>query len=395
MVSSISFGNKYGTSQYSRDLENVVKYATGTNIVTAEEGPFDGMGIMVGIGGAMEAFKGGQWLWSNRKDTKGAWAKFSEEAKLQSKAFNEAGGWKNAEAYKIALREHGAKTIKELVPTGDKFTRLSKETQALYAEAQTAAELATKDPLKAKEAFKLANEKLALANAKASVEGVAIPAKGFWGQLSKGFKKITGLSRLDVELKSLATKSPMTAKLLKYGKGNALFLAITGAVELFTQVIPAFSLGSDKGVKQIGKSAVKTGASIGGWVVGSAIGAKGGAMAGAAIGSVFPGVGTVIGGAIGSLVGLVGGCLGSWAATKMAKGVTGEDEVEKEKEKQAKLLADNASKSPEQAQQLMMTAAQKLQAEGTESEDAKIAFRSLQNLSPMMNNSKSGNNPFA
>jgi len=396
MGPNISVGSKYSSSQYSRDLENVIKYATGTNIITPEEGPLDGMGIMVGIGVATDAFKGGQWLWSNRKDTKGAWATFAEEAKLKSNAFNEAGGWKNPEAYKLALREHNAKTIAELIPQGDKFTSLSKETQGLYLEAQKATELAVKNPLKIKDAFKLADEKLALANAKACVERIAMPAKGFWGKLVKGFKQYSGLSHIDVKLKSLAVKSPMTAKLLKYGKGNGLFLAITGVAELFTQVIPAFNIGPDKGIKQIGKSSVKTAASIGGWVAGSAIAAKGGAMAGAAIGSAFPGVGTVVGGVVGSLVGLVGGCLGAWAVTKVAKGMIGEDEVEIEKEKQAKLLASNAGKSPEQTQQLIMTAAQKLQTEGVESEDAKIAFKSLQKLAPMfMDKSNSGNNPFA
>lgn len=412
MVRGINVGNEYNTYKYSRDIENIVKYTTGTNIVAPEEGPFDGMGMMVGIGVAMEGFKGGKWLWNNKKDVKGAWAKFVADSKIQADAFKAAGGLKNIDTYKMVLREHSAKAIKEMVPQGDKFTNLSKETQGLYKEAVSATELATKNPAQTKEAFKLANEKLAQAGAKAHVENINVPAKGFFGKIGRAISKYSGASYLNGQMKTLATKSPLTAKLLKYGKGNGLFLAITGAVELFTQVIPAFGLGADKGVKQIGKSAARTGASIGGWVVGSAIAAKGGAMAGAAIGSIVPGVGTVVGGVVGSLIGLVGGCLGSWAATKAVNGVVGENETDKAKNKQAQQVASEAGQNPEEMQQLVVAAAQKLQAEGIQSDDAKIAFKSLQKIAPVVmaqaneNQSQinkndvnftgnSGNNPFA
>jgi phage tail tape-measure protein len=182
-------------------------------------------------------------------------------------------------------------------------------------------------------------------------------------------------------MKNFALKSPAMGKLLKYGKGNGWFLALEGGMALFTQIIPSFSqLGTGSGIKQIFKSTVKTAASVGGWIVGSAVAGQAGAMAGAAIGSIVPGVGTVIGGVVGGLIGMIGGCIGAWAATKVATKIVGKDELELAKEKEAKRLAKEASKSPEQMQAMLTTAAQRLQSEG-ESEDSKMVFGSLQNLS--------------
>lgn len=398
MIRNVSIGSEYNNfGQSSKDIENVIKYSMGTTIVAQEESPFSGMGIMVGLGGAMEAFKGGKWLWNNRKDIKGGWGKFAEETKAQNAAFNNAGGYKSLDAYKITLNEHRAKTINEMIPTGDKFEKLNPETQKAYNATKEAAEYAAKNPQESNKAFKMANTKLAEANKMAHDEYMAKEATSFFGKLAKGFKKITGISALNGELKTLATKSPITAKLLKYGKGNGLFLAITGLTELFTQIIPAFKLGADKGVIQTTKSAVNTGASIGGWVVGSAIGAQGGAMLGAAIGSVGGPVGTVFGGVLGSVVGLIGGCVGSWAAMKVSKAFVGESEVEKAKEKQAKEMAKEVSKDPKAVQELVATAEQKLNSEGIESEDAKVAFTSIKKLAqltPPQTDMNSTNNPF-
>ena len=189
----------------------------------------------------------------------------------------------------------------------------------------------------------------------------------------------TVLTKCNGWLKGLATESPIMAKLLKHGKGNGLFLAIGAITELF-QIIPAFGLGADKGIAQIGKSAVNTAASIGGWTVGAAAGVQGGAMLGAAIGAVGGPVGSIAGSVIGSLCGLIGGCIGSWAATKASKAFVGKDEVEKAKEKQTKEVTKELSKDPKAMQELMQTAAQKLNSEGIDSEDAKIAFTSIKKL---------------
>lgn len=415
MVSSVNFGSGYNPKQYSKDLENIIKYSTGTTVVAQQESPFAGMGVMLGIGGAIEAFKGGKWLWNNRKDLKGAWANYAQESKVQSEAFNNAGGYKNVNAYKVALNEQKAKAINEVIPSGDKFEKLGEKAQAHYNKAKEMAKFATENPQHAEKAFKIANGRLAQANNLAHKESVNAPAikyqgnkytdikfldKGldntrtFLAKLTKGFKKFTDLSAAKGELLELATKSPTTAKLLKYSKGQGLFIAITGVVELLTQVLPAFGLGADKGVIQTVKSTVNTGASVGGWVAGSALGTKAGAMLGAAIGSVGGPVGTLAGGVVGSVIGLAGGCIGSWAAMKASKAFIGENEVEKAKEKQAKEMAKEISKDPKAVKELIITTAQKLDAEGIKTEDAKAAYISMQKVALATDEQESSNNPF-
>jgi len=392
MVNNVGFNSAYNMNQYSKDIENVAKYALGSTLVAHEESPFEGIGMMLGIGGAIEAFKGGKWLYSNRKDVNGAWSKFSTEATAKADVFKKAGGVTSWDAYKIAINDHKTKAIKEMIPQGDKLTKLSVKTQNLYKEVEKATELIAKDPTKAKEVFKIANEKLVQANALAHGELAKIPATGFWGKLGKGFSKYSGFSKLEGAMKNFALKSPAMGSLLKYGKGNALFIGVEGIMGLFTQVIPSFNqLGPVSGIKQIFKTGVKAVASAGGWVVGSAIAGQGGAMVGAAIGSIVPGVGTVIGGVIGGLIGMVGGCIGSWAAVKVATKLVGKDELELAKEKDAKKLAKQASKSPEEMQAMLTTATQRLQAEGAETEDAKVVFGSLQNLAKIAQTQPSNN----
>lgn len=397
MVNGVSFGNGYSTVQNSKDIENVVKYLTGTTIVPMADGPFQGMGIMLGISGLTSAWQGGKWVKSNWGDLAGGWNKYKAAAELQAIPYNNAGGWKSLNAWKLAGTQYDAKLITEAIPKGEAFAALSPKAQSLYTGASSAANFAAKNTDKAGEALKFANQQVAEANALVHAESIGKEATGFFGTLGQGFKKYTGLSALEGYTKNLAVKSPTMASILKFGKGNALFIAITGGVELFTQVIPAFHLGADKGAKQIGKSAVKTGASVAGWVAGSALGTKGGAMLGAAIGSAFPGVGTVIGGVIGGLVGFVGGCVGSWAATKGAEAIVGKSEVEIAKEEQASQVSKKVAQAPEQVDQLLAAAAQKLQAEGVNSEDAKVAFGSLRKLAAAkaqyaQNNSKTSAN---
>jgi hypothetical protein len=170
MFGNVGFNSAYSMNQYSRDIENVAKYALGSTLVAKEESPFEGLGLMLGIGVAIEGFKGGQWLWGNRKDVNGAWTKFAQESKIKADAFTKAGGLTSTNAYKYAMNQHRAKTIRGMIPVGDNFTRLSKKTQKLYTEAQKATESALKNPNKTKNAFKLANEKLVKANALAHGE---------------------------------------------------------------------------------------------------------------------------------------------------------------------------------------------------------------------------------
>lgn len=377
MVNNVGFSGYNNFAQYSaKDIENITKYALGTNIVEPDENPLGGPTIL--IGGLIESFKVGQWAWKNRKDMPTAWAKekqgFAKDYAYKKELLGN-GGWKKAETYKTVWNNYSANMVNEAIPEGEKFSKLSAETKKAYEAARKAAEAAktAKTAEAARASIKEANEALAKARNLAHIETTALEATTRWGKFSKGLGKYTGVTKLNGFMAKTATESPLMAKALKFGKGNGIFFAITGGLELFTQVIPAYSkLGAGKGTKQLMKSTAKTAASIGGWTAGMA--------AGAAIGSIIPGAGTVIGGAIGALCGFIGGTIGSWAAEKVTEKVVGKSELDIAKEKDAEEASLEAQNNPQAVQELMATAAQRLQQEGGESEDAKIAFTSMQNI---------------
>lgn len=380
------------------ELENLTKYATGTPITPVDDGgPFAGMGLMLGISGGMSALQGGKWLWNNRQDLSGGWAKNKAASLAQYNKLQTAGGLMSKGGYQYLVNTQNAKSVIEAIPSAKKLANLTeaakasdKATKALknYESARKAAEYAMASPQNAKRALYVANRRLA--NARALAHG-QIPAKGFFGKTGSFISKATGYSKASGAIKTFATKSPLTAKLLKCGKGNGAFLAITGGIELFTQVIPTFSqLGAKKGAKQAVKSTVKVGASIGGWIAG----AKAGALAGAAIGSFFPGLGNVVGGLIGAACGLIGGCVGSWLAGKAADKVCGKNELDKAKEAQAKQIARQAKTDKAAMQEIAAAAAQRLQAEGPDSADAKIAFGSLKKIQSSQTAQTTTSNPY-
>lgn len=111
--------------------------------------------------------------------------------------------------------------------------------------------------------------------------------------------------------------------------GAGTMAVIEGAIEGFTEVLPAFTEGGMKeGIKQTAKSTVTVGGSVVGWCVG----AKAGGSLGATIGTLIcPGIGTAIGGFIGSIV---GGAAASWAGRKAAKAITGKSYSEKKAEQE-------------------------------------------------------------
>jgi len=386
-ANNTSFGSGLNSQEYSKDIENLVKYGTGAAIVEQAPGPFEGMGLMLGIAGAMEAFKGGKWLLNNKKDLSGGWATYTAGANAQIAGIKTAGGVTTKAGLKNIMNIHNAKVITDAVPTGDKFVKLTeaaktsdRAAKALknYEAAKIAAKYAAEHPENAKRAFTVANKRLANANALAHGE---VGATGFFGKIGKFLGKYTGISKLNGAVKNLATKSPLTAKVLKFGKGNGIFLGITAAIEMFTQVIPTFAqLGFEKGLKQLGKSVVKTAANIGGWIAGSAVGTAGGAALGASIGVIGGPIGMAIGGALGGICGMIGGFIGSWAAGKAAEKLVGKNELDIAKEENAKTITEKVGQNPQAIQEVIATAEQRLQAEGNESEDAKIAFGSLSKL---------------
>lgn len=374
MVDNVSFNGSYNPNVYNKDLDRVAKYVLGTNLVAEQSNPFDGMGMMLGITGAMEGFKVGKWALDAKKkgNLSQAWQQemdtFKKGAGETKDLFSNPNVTKS-DALKTVWSNYSRKLINEAIPDAEKMEQLTKSGQngqeavKLYQSAKEAAEKASKmNPAEAKELLKTADESLAKANALAHGQ---IKAKGF-GKIIEILGKFTGVSKASEAIKDFATQSPLVAKMLKYGKGNGLFVGITGAMELFTQVMPAFGLGIDKGISQLVKSTVKTAASVGGWSAGAALGGAIGTM-------ICPGAGSLVGGAIGALLGVVGGSIGAWAAEKVAEDITGKSELDIAKEKEAAQLA----KSPTV---LIAKAKEKIQAEGVDSEDAKIAFQSLKRL---------------
>lgn len=145
----------------------------------------------------------------------------------------------------------------------------------------------------------------------------------------------------------LLDKIPGYTKLRSTGFGKAMghsgagFMAVMdGISETFTQVAPAFKIGTAEGFKQIGKSTVKVVAGAGGWLAGDALGKGIGAAIGTAI---CPGIGTAIGTFVG---GFLGGMVGSAVAGKAAKAITGKTEVEKYQEKQIAQTAQQVEADP-------------------------------------------------
>lgn len=324
MVSNVSFNGNSNWVLPTYDAEETLKYAVGTNLTNKEDSPFDNMGLMFAFTGGVEALKFGKWALNNKNDLSNALkadgAKIKENFIFEKEALK-GDGWKSPESYKNI------------------YTNAKVENACFKAEEAIA---------------KLEREK-------ASIEA------GKFSFLNRAQSKITGKSVEEVAAKRIekltvkaeeATKSAQIvagvidaekltagAKILKCVKGNGLFLAISGISELFTQVIPSFTqLGTNAGMKQLGKSVVKTAASAGGWVAGAAVGA--------AIGSVIPVAGTAVGAVVGGILGFVGGCIGAWLAEKAATAVVGKDELEIAEEKKA---AQQQATQQEDAQQNSQT----------------------------------------
>lgn len=210
-------------------------------------------------------------------------------------------------------------------------------------------------------------------------------------------KKALSKTTEETAIKVAGEGAKTVSKLGKAGKllkksGAGFMLAFSGVMETITEVVPTFKeLGKEKGMKQVGKSAVKVIGDTAGFVAGQAVGKLAGgivgAKVGAALGSFVPGIGNVVGAA----VGLIGGLLGSFIAGKITKKITGPTEREKAKEEQTKQAVNDISKDKESLDALKQAAAAKIQQEaettGTLSEDSYIALDSLSKLE--------GKNPFA
>lgn len=209
---------------------------------------------------------------------------------------------------------------------------------------------------------------------KAAQEGAEATSKGVFSTIK------SGLSKAGSAISSVVSKIPGASKVkeglswlgntkvgkLAKGTGAVGMMAIEGVLGLVTEVIPAFAQGGfDSGMKQLGKTAVKTVATGAGWVGGTAAATA----IGAAIGSIFPGVGTVIGGAIGTFI---GGMLGSTVANGIASKIVGKSEVEILQDEQFEEAAAQVAQDNNAMNELNQLVTAQVQAEitnGTADED--------------------------
>lgn len=371
MTSNVNV-NFTGNTYYSpKDIENLARYATGVAITNKDN--ISATEVLT-YPIVPTAIAGMSWL----KENRGHYGEAFNALKQSSQAMHDVyvSGGNFANGAKAVFNSSSASQLLSAIPTGDSFTQLSKTTQDLYTQAKAAAELAKGG---SKDAIAKASQLFTEANAAAYAEKAAT-ATGFWAKT----KNVLGITKASNAINQFAVKSPKFAKCLNTFKaqGGTMMLALEGATEAITTVYPTFKqLGVKAGMKQLGKSAVKTVASVGGWVAGAALGTKVGAL----IGSVVPGAGTavgaVVGGAIGSICSLIGGSLGSRLAKKGAEKIVGKDELVKAQENQAKQLAQAAQVNGQVLNQVVGAASQRLNDEGVTDEDSKIAYNSLASVS--------------
>ena len=269
-----------------------------------------------------------------------------------------------------ALGETNKQALQNLFGGKDKlskriadFIRTSNQSNRDYVDLRSNVKAQYKlDKLKEKLAKNPASEKLKSAVSKATEKAV-----------EAGIKNGSKLGKIGKFMKS---------------SGAGMMLVFSGIAEAFSEVVPTFKeLGAEKGLKQLGKSAIKVAGDTAGFIAGQQVGVALGTAIGTAI---FPGVGT----AIGAAVGFVGGLLGSFVAGKITKAITGPSEREIAKEEQYNQTAEEIANDNNQLQELKDAASLKIQQEaelngGQLSEDALIALETLENLED------SSTNPFA
>lgn len=309
----------------NQDINNLSKYVVGATINEQGESSYILPGVAL-MGGVTSA----GWLFKNRKNLKGGVHQLAENGRTQKKIVSSTSNlWKGATEYtsKAKLESLAANLAKK---DG-------------YEAVKSAISKSLKSGKNYTEALKNVEKLKAVENLNQYTAKVASQMKN--GSKLRTLKNYTGITKLSKTTKELAAKSGKFRGLLKGIKGNAGFALISLGVGVLTDVIPAFQLGKDKGFKQLGKTAVKTGAEVAGWAAGSAVGAK----IGAAVGSFCGPIGTVVGGAIG----LVGGFVGSFLASKLADKVVGKSEVELAQEEAAKQVAQSANESTENVNELL------------------------------------------
>ena len=370
MTNNVNFTGSAYYSPY--DIENLAKYATGVALTNKD--PINGSDIMAGATSNL-VIQGLSWAKKNKGNYGQAIANATANARTMQNIYKSGDTFMHG-VQSVSRASQSAQLLGAL-PDAERLAKMSKNTQSLDNQAKIAAE--TLGQTGSAHAAQTANQLLCQANAAAAKEAAA-SATGFWGK----FKNVLGINKASAAINTAAAGSKVGSACLNQFKaqGGPAMLAIEGTTEAITNVYPTFKqLGAKAGMKQLGKSTVKTAASVGGWVAGAALGTK----LGAAIGSIIPGAGTAVGAAVGAVVGslcsLIGGTLGSKLAKKGAEKVVGKDELVLAQEKQAKDLAKQAQNNGAVLNQVTAAAAERLNAEGVGSADAQIAFNSLNAVS--------------
>lgn len=172
------------------------------------------------------------------------------------------------------------------------------------------------------------------------------------GNISLNTLKSVGDSAKRLEGQTKSLKNYITGPTGPLSKASIMFSGgITAILSTFTEIIPAFKIGTKEGFKQIGKTAANfavdtaTGAvgEVAGKVVGGVAGKAIGKAIGAVIGTPLGPVGMIAGQIVG---GMLGSCIATWAGRKISEKVIGKSEVKIAEEKKQAENIEKVSQSP-------------------------------------------------
>ena len=363
MVSNVNLNTK---NYALKDLINLSKYANRVPIT--DDADKLTVSQVVSYPSMLCAYEGFHWLKNNKGHYKASFKEVAENGKKAHELLKTSG-------VSGVLRVADAKEILAKVPQAEALGKLSAPVQDLYKKAAEIARAAELNPVN-KELIKDASKTIAQAEAKAYAE-ITKDAKGLFPSISKKL----GITKLTQATKDLETKSSVFKKCKDAydNEAGTFMLTINGIVEATSNVIPTFKqLGFKRGMKQLGRSAVKTVANVAGWVAGSAVGTRFGQILGAAIGN------TKVGAVIGAVAGKVGsyavGTIGEHLTNKGVTKLLGKSEVEKAEEENAIAIAKEAQNNPEVFDALVQKAAERLYEEGEDNAEGKAINQTLTNL---------------
>ncbi len=226
--------------------------------------------------------------------------------------------------------------------------RLIEETKQMLENAKKNGTTVSRETLKAQ--FKKISEAVRSGDAKvnAAMRSGVLKPTSLLGKAKHQIKLKTGGYKVNGALLKTARGASALKCASKCVKGAGWMAAIEGVIEI-PDIIAAYQIdkeekakgkASNRGNKQLAKSAVKVGSSVLGYAAGAA-------ATGAIVGSVFPGIGNVAGAVIGFVGGLIGGFIASKVAGKAMDAATGEkDSLDKS---EAELYAEEQNKEAAKA----------------------------------------------